>query len=87
MQLKQLKISDWDILQTNPQNGEENAVIISFRLSNIIGLETFVKLFKGAKATIEEKTSFNYFSLIPYITQIFCQIYRDLKEARKQVGK
>lgn len=49
MQLKQLKISDWDLLQTNPKNGEENAVIISFRLSNIIGIDSFIKLFQGLK--------------------------------------
>lgn len=87
MQLKQLKISDWDLLQTNPKNGEENAVIISFRLSNIIGIDSFVKLFQGLKISIEEKTAFNYFSLIPYITTIFCQIYRDLKEAKKGANK
>lgn len=83
MQLKQIKISDWDIVKTNPKNGEENAAIISFRLSNIIGIDSFVKLFTGVKATIEEKTAFNFLTLGTYILNVAAQIYRDLKEAKK----
>lgn len=49
MTVKSLKISGWDVNPAQANEGEENAVVVSFRLSNIIGVDYFVKLFKEAK--------------------------------------
>ena len=46
MELRQIKLYDWNVNATQALPGEENACIISFRLANVIGLEHFINCFK-----------------------------------------
>lgn len=82
--LKEIKISDWNAVKAEPVNGEDNAAIISFRLSNVIGMNLFLKLFQGLKCTIEDEKGFNFLSLSTYFINILADIYRSLKLAKQE---
>lgn len=83
MTVKSLKISGWDIAPAQANDGEENAVVVSFRLSNIIGVDCFVALFKEAKKGIEDKENFNSISFIGALSQFALAIYKSLKQAKR----
>lgn len=85
MTIKSIKISGWDVNQAPASDGEENAVVVSFRLSNIIGVDYFVKLFKEAKKGLEDRENFNCISLGISLYQFGATLYESLKKAKKSV--
>ncbi len=82
MTVKSLKISGWDIAPAQANDGEENAVVVSFRLSNIIGVDYFVKLFREAKKGIEDRENFNCIGLGVALYQFGNALYENLKKAK-----
>ena len=85
MTIKSIKISGWDVNQAPASDGEENAVVVSFRLSNIIGVDYFVKLFKEAKKGLEDMENFNAIGLGVALFQFGRALYENLKKAKKSV--
>ncbi len=85
MTVKSLKISGWDVNPAQANEGEENAVVVSFRLSNIIGVDYFVKLFKEAKKGVEDMENFNAIGLGVALFQFGRALYENLKKAKKSV--
>ena len=82
MTVKSLKISGWDIAPAQANDGEENAVVVSFRLSNIIGVDYFVKLFRETKKGIEGMEGFNAIGLGVALFQFGKALYENLKAAK-----
>ena len=83
MTVKSMKISGWDVHPAQPKDGEEHACVVSFRISNIIGADCFVALFKEAKKGIEDRENFNSISLIGALSQFALAIYKSLKQAKR----
>lgn len=85
MELRQIKLYDWNVSATQALPGEENACIISFRLANVIGLEHFINCFKSVKEAIESPTGFNAFGIVAAFVNAAAQIYGLLKSSKKSV--
>ena len=50
MKVKAIKVHDWQAVEADHlEEGEQNAAVISFRISNIQGLSYFVDAFQNIK--------------------------------------
>ena len=67
MQVKAIKVHDWQVVEADHlEEGEQNAAIISFRISNIQGL----------------KENFSGYDLVVILAKAAGAIYSDLQEAK-----
>ena len=78
-----IKIHDWNVEKaTTLQPGEQNAAVISFRISNIQGLSYFVDAFQNIKKAIELRENFSGYELVVLLAKAAGAIYSALKEAK-----
>lgn len=83
--LKAIKIHDWNVEKATPipQEGEDNAVVVSFRIANIIGEDVFLAAWDSIKKNIVPIENFNAISLVMGICKVVVDIYSALKAAKK----
>lgn len=86
--LGKLKIHDWNLQQVDPipQEGEENACLVSFRLANVVGQEVFLAAWDSIKTNIVPLENFNAISLTVGLCKVAVDIYSALKSAKKSQG-
>lgn len=86
--LGKLKIHDWNLEKATPipQEGEDNAVIVSFRIANIIGEDVFLAAWDSIKKNIVPIENFNAISLVMGLCKVAVDIYAALKRAKKSQG-
>lgn len=74
-----LKIHDWNAELDEEQEG---SCVISFRLSNVIGVKYFVAGFNAVKAAIGDSTGFNGVGLAAYFVNAAASLYSLLKASK-----
>ena len=83
MKVKAIKVHDWQAAEADHlEEGEQNAAIISFRISNIQGLSYFVDAFQNIKKAIELRENFSGYELVVLLAKAAGAIYSALKEAK-----
>lgn len=86
--LGKLKIHDWNLQKVDPlpDEGEENACLVSFRLANVVGQEVFLAAWDSIKTNIVPLENFNAISLTVGICKVAVDIYSALKAAKRSQG-
>lgn len=87
--LGKLKIHDWDLQRVDPipQEGEENACLVSFRLANVVGQEVFLAAWDSIKTNIVPLENFNAISLTMGLCKVAVDIYSALKSAKQSQSR
>ena len=76
MKVKTIKVHDWQAVEADHlEEGEQNAAIISFRISNI-------EAFQNIKKAIELREDFICYELVVLLAKAAGAIYSALKEAK-----
>lgn len=73
-----IKIHDWD---AEAVTGEDSCVI-SFKLSNVIGVNYFVDAFNAGKRALNCRDGFSSFEFLSAIMSLGSTIYAALKKAK-----
>lgn len=77
-----IKIHDWD---AEAVAGDDSSCVISFKLSNVIGVNYFVDAFNAGKRALNCRDGFSSFEFLSAIMSLGSTIYAALKKA-KTVG-
>lgn len=81
-----LKIGDWSIQRVEARSDEENACVVSFRVSNVIGIAYFLMDIKDIFKEFGDMKNFNAGNLILLLGKIASNIYQALKNAKKRMS-